>query len=387
MNCCVILSHARDLTLNSQSGDERATKTPYLRVRWSFAASIIVCTTIWSCAATKPSSPPHRRLSFDSMFVGTRTTVLRGDTASPLRQVNAGRVLSHAIVLSDPDAGDVKLFDLTDGTFRRVVGAPGDGPGEFRHVVAIAAAGVGQFAVLDQKRRTVSFRDTEGHLLREIALHGGAFHSLVVLPDEQRMIISGAIWEKGPAKGFDLHEYDFAGHPLASFATTAPTRSKWEAAFAATYVDKAGETLLQGSVSANRLRLIDRRTGELREIAVAPGWYHQLSWPPDAAFGPGYSQQTASEIGTAWMHRQVMMNGVYALPDGMMLTRFQAFAPDGDRFYYYATVDTSGRTLAISTPTRAMVFDTHADTIYWMHAKRGDFRVSHGVFRKGLFGS
>jgi hypothetical protein len=351
------------------------------RLRWPCVLLSLVVIGAGACAsASAPAAiPPVQRLSFDSMFVEATTTTLAADSAALLRRVNTGRVLGQAVVLSDPEAGDVKIFDLSSGALRRVVGAPGDGPGEFRHIAAIASAGSEQFAVLDQKRRMVSFRDTAGRLIRETSLRGGSFQSLVVFPVERRMVVSAAIWESGPAKGFDLHEYDLDGRRLASFAPTHPKRSRWEDAFAARFIAAAAGTLVDGGVNANRLRVIDRKAGGTREMEVAPGWYQQLVWPADDALRRGYSQQTTSEIGTAWMHRQRMMNGVYALGKGLMLVRFQAFAPDGERFFYYAAMDSSGRTLFVSTPTRAMVVDTHADTVYWVDGKKGAYRVSRGV--------
>jgi hypothetical protein len=322
---------------------------------------------------------------FDSAFAPVADVALAADPQHPVQFVNAGRVLADNVILSDAKAGDVKVYSLRSGSFRRVVGAPGDGPGEFRYPVAISTAGPDQFAVLDQKRRTVSFHDTTGRLVRAAALREGSFNGLLILPAQARIIVSGNVaLGDTPAKGMDIHEYDYSGRRLGSYSATAVVSSEWAKRFDAKFVALTPTLLVEGSLNSNVLRLIDRVTRSERRVQVGDGWYRPLVWPSDKALRPGYSQQTAVEIGNAWMRQQRMMNGIAALGGDRLLVRFQAFSPTGDRFYYYALADTAGRTFWTSRPTRDLVLDAHADTIYSFSKRGGAYHLRVGLLRGAL---
>jgi hypothetical protein len=115
----------------------------------------------------------------------------------------------------------------------------------------------------------------------------------------------------------------------------------------------------------------------VRFASVAAGWYAPLEWPSDRLLERGATQQGAAKTLIAWTHSHRLMNGLFALSGGRVLARFQAFSPNGDRFFYYALTDAAGRQIAVTHPTRAQVLSTSGDTLYWI-AGSGHQRSSFG---------
>lgn len=312
--------------------------------------------------STAVSAPP---VSFDSLIKDVRIVELMPNPAHPLGSIVAGRILGETAILLDATNADVKMFDLQDGTLRRIVGEPGDGPGEFRHPVAVAVVDSQDFAVLDQRRRRVSIRAIDGSLVREMAIKPGSYSGLLVLPEEHRIVISGP--ESAPdnsTAGKNLHEYDYDGRALASYGDITKPSSKWAQSFGASFLTRQGNVLVEGFMNGNRLRTLSRTGEDENWVTVADGWFRPLVWPPDVGFKER-DQQSAIDAGLQWMHKQRLMNGVFAIGDGRLLVRFQAWSPSAEPFFYYAVVDGTGKTLQISSATRAQVFDAHGDTLYW----------------------
>ena len=71
------------------------------------------------------------------------------------------RPVPNAIVVSDPSAKAIRVFDST-GTFVREVSRRGEGPGEFNRLDGLFADGVGGFAVWDLVRHAAARYDATG---------------------------------------------------------------------------------------------------------------------------------------------------------------------------------------------------------------------------------
>lgn len=335
----------------------------------------------FGCHAKRSTTVAARPVSFDSLVEDIRTVALQTNPAHPLGSITAGRVLSGTVILLDATNADVKVFDLQDGTLRRIVGEPGDGPGELRHPVAVAVVDSQDFAILDQRRRRVSIRALDGSLVREMAIKPGSYSGLLVLPEEHRIVISGL--ESAPdnsTAGTNVHEYDYDGRALVSYGNIAKPSSKWAQSFGASFLARQGNVLVEGLMNGNRLRTLSRTGEGERWVTVADGWFRPLAWPPDVGFKER-GQQSAIDAGLQWMHKQRLMNGVFAIGDSRLLVRFQAWSPSAEPFFYYAVIDTTGKTLQISNATRAQVFDTHGDTLYWTRGTTSPTGVGIGALR------
>ena len=339
-------------------------------------------------ACQKGVAPAQRKATEPfAKLVQTVRVIPLGDTSGdPVGYANAGLGIGRTIVISDARRADLKAFDLTHGRLTRVIGAPGDGEGQFRHPVAMAAIDETQFAVLDERRRRVSVRDTAGALIREIKLEPGFYTDLAILPNEPRIILAGsAQYKNAEGYGKDLHLYDLQGRPMGSYAATPEIDSPWESKFAAAFLTMRGSEVVEGAMNSNRLRVLDLSGRNEHWFSVADGWFRPLIWPAASAIKPGAGQQNVADAGMAWMHQQRLMNDVATLDSGRLLVRFQAWSPSSEPFFYYALVDRSGQTVGITQPTRAQVLDTHGDTVFWTVGAANPKQIGIGVLRVEQF--
>ena len=299
---------------------------------------------------------------FKALFEHFHVVPLNATVEHPIGFATSALVTNVEIALLDRTTSDIKVFARRDGSLIRIVGKPGDDAGQFRSPNALAPLDSGRYVVYDQGRRVLSIRDSLGRVISEAPMAKGAFGGLVALPKERRVVLAGRMSDQtGDTKDVDLHEFDFSGRRIASYATTAKTSSELEARFNALFAVQVGQQVVTGSLSSNRLRIYDRTTGHAKWIEVASSWYRPLEYPPRATSNAG-TQSTMP-----WTHTQPFMNGIFALTGGRFLVRFQAFTSLQDKAFYYAVADTSGVTRAISQATRANVVASRGDTIFWVN--------------------
>jgi hypothetical protein len=331
-------------------------------------------------AACQRPLPPSARVSFEEMTAGARVLPAASDLRSPVSAL----ATDDALIVVDQDGPNLKVFDRAEGSLRGVVGGPGDGPGEFRRPLAIVPLDSGRYAIFDQGKRVLSIRDARGVAIGETAPLKGFFNGVVALPRERRVLLSGTLF--GPAsEESELHEFDYSGRRLASYAERERAASGWEAKFGAVFAAQIGRSTVIGTLSSNRLRVYDRRTHTARWMDVAPDWYHPLAWPSDRLLVRGASSQSVSRVLANWMRTQRLMNAVFPLSGGRLLVRFVTIISPHDHVYYYALADTMGRTTAVSRATRARMLATRGDTMYWALPNGGTgWRLMFGVLNGAL---
>jgi hypothetical protein len=304
----------------------------------------------------------------DLVRLSNEVTLVGSDQDRMVSPVGAVTTSDH-IVLLDYGRADMRMFRRADGTLVRVLSAAGDAPGQLRKPADLARLDSGQFVVLDAGRRVLAFHDSLGALLREVSLPDGAYNSLLALPEQRRVVLAGHVFgTSDEAKRSDLHEFGYDGRLIASYGARANPRSVWENTFTTVYAAPAGREVITATLSSNTIRYIDRQTRTERSSRVAAGWFAPLEWPSDRMLQRGATQQGAAQLVKKWTRQHRLMNGVFALSGHRILSRFQAFSPSGDRFFYYALTDGDGRTVAVTQPTRANVLATNGDTLLWISA-------------------
>lgn len=298
---------------------------------------------------------------------------------STLEFAIAGLVRDTDVVVLDARAADAKVISRRDGALLRVLGRAGDGVGDFRVPLAIASLDSGRYVILDQGRRVLSVRDARDSMSAETHDLRGFYNGLVAFPERRRVVLSGTPFSSS-AKGNDLHEFDYDGRRLASYASTPKAHSEWARRVNGVFAAAIGSDLVIGAMYSNELRIYDEPTGRIRTIAVAPNWFRPLEFPPDAALQRTEGGQPVAQRVATWLHTQRIMNGVFPLTRGRLLVRFMAFTSARDQAYYYAVADTTGRTYAVSRAIRANVIATRGDTVFWIRRlSEGRAQLGSGV--------
>jgi hypothetical protein len=108
----------------------------------------------------------------------TRPTAAVRLQAGPGEGGGVGEAVGGGFAVAEGTPAEIRIFDAA-GNFVRRIGAPGDGPGEFRNPVALAPAADGGVVVWDARHRRRSHFDARGALVSEATLQDAApFRSL-----------------------------------------------------------------------------------------------------------------------------------------------------------------------------------------------------------------
>lgn len=344
---------------------------------WATTLSLLGAFTILTCDRRGGASGTPALVPFDSVF----TRVSQGQVITPAQEPIAFPVdllvRKNELILVDVQQANLKVFDRRSLRLLRVIGRPGDGPGEFRRPIGIASTHGGRFVVLDQARLIVSVRDSLGNLIRETPVPG-LWAGIATVEGENRMILSGrftGVDANEQSRRSVLHEFADDGRLVTSYREAVTPRHPWEASFKAVFLALMEQTVISGSYNANTVQAHERATGRERHFTVAPGWYRPLEWPED--------QRGGIERVNAWVKKQTLMTGLFPLQASKYLARFQAYDRDGEKIQYYALADGAGTTLAVGGPTHIDVLRTVRDTAFGvLLANDGSVTLWVGVLKQ-----
>jgi hypothetical protein len=306
--------------------------------------------------------------AFDTIFRLQHSATLERTPQAPLVEIRAATIVGSRVVL-DLARTDGKIYDRKSGRLLGVMGGPGDTFGNFRAPSAVAALDSGDFVIFDSRRNLFSLRDSLGQAKTERPVPAGFYNGLVAIPEDRRILLTGRMYQ-GAAQAVksEIHEFSIDGELVASYGNGPSPRSEWESQFMAVFAAPWNGRLFAGSINSNVVRQYDRIAHKVQSFRVGKGWFRAFTYPSDAILHMNDSARMQRM--TSWMHAQKMMNGVFALSHGRVIGRFQSFDGSGNRFYYYAVGDTLGQLYGVTDSTRAIVFMTKGDTVFWLRPQR-----------------
>lgn len=118
-----------------------------------------------------------------------------GDSMYQLFRVTAARWLpGDRIAVANSGSNTIRLYD-EQGQFLREVGGEGDGPGEFRSVVALERFGGDSLAAFDWRSKRVSLFTGEGDFVGTIRLHQPGVEPIFgAHPLRDGSLVVGTVW-------------------------------------------------------------------------------------------------------------------------------------------------------------------------------------------------
>jgi hypothetical protein len=121
--------------------------------------------------------------------------VEEGDSMYRLFRVAAARWLPGGrIAVANSGSNTIRLYD-EQGQFLREVGGEGDGPGEFRSIVALERFGGDSLAAYDWRSKRVSLFTGEGDFVRTIRLHQPGVEPIFgAHPLRDGSLVVGTMW-------------------------------------------------------------------------------------------------------------------------------------------------------------------------------------------------
>ena len=152
-----------------------------LRALARIIVALVVTTPISSTAVQAQRSSTTRRFHADSFYI---REWVRGGTKDPdlLVEPRGIAITNQVVVVLDAGTREVHAFDVTSGAKRFVLKATGEGPGEFKQPIQVAAT-ARHVGVLDAATsRLTVYSDSGRFLWTTIVPDGPAVEAMCLLP-------------------------------------------------------------------------------------------------------------------------------------------------------------------------------------------------------------
>ena len=152
-----------------------------LRALARIIVALVVYTPISSTAVQAQRSPTTRRFPADSFYI---REWVRGGSKDPdlLVEPRAIAITDHVVVVLDAGTREVHAFDVKTGAKRFVLKATGEGPGEFKQPMQVAAT-ARHVSVLDAATsRLTVYSDSGRFLWTTLVPDGPAVETMCLLP-------------------------------------------------------------------------------------------------------------------------------------------------------------------------------------------------------------
>lgn len=308
--------------------------------------------------------------SFNSLFQHHREIVLESPEHSPLADLSHVVVSDDKIFIADRIQSDVKVYTF-DGRLLRIIGGPGDGPGELRgpHLIALTGAEV---AVMGSGGR-LSWFDSLGIEI-QIGRFQGHHASSLVWDEQSRQLLVAARGAASETRPYFIHRISRDGEILESFWRKPVRTRPYEGEVSKVHMVQWDDSLVSLRESSNEIRFLDLRTHEISTAEVASPNYDPPEWPKQA-FGD------VNEF-LRWSNDQTWVHGVWNIAPGAVLVGFRRFRPQGEMpEMSYAIVSGAGVTRAITGSTQRVVVAARGGKLYTAEMDSvGVFRLVEHVY-------
>lgn len=334
-----------------------------MRLHHGMSAALLIvaaaCTTAEGKSVEALEKVPV--VGFDSLFRRVDSVMLVTPSEESIGLASGIAALPNTFVLSDFTRGNLKVFSK-QGKLLRILGKPGDGPGEFRMPIGLIQNDQGNLVVFDLKRGVLSTRDTSGTLMEERVMPG-TWDGLASLPGTDHVLLVGARVRKGHEAGVGgehmaLHDIDKSGAIAESYHSFKWPSDPLQSTFTHYFAAAVGDQLVTGAFASNRVYFVNRSTGAETSALIGGPWYRTPSWSKQPA-APSAGQRVE-----LWARQQVLMLHLFAVDGGRFLAQFRSYSKDGDELYQYVLADTEGHSLVSTQPTRLRILLVKGEMAY-----------------------
>ncbi|MGE0440136.1 MAG: hypothetical protein AB7L66_07650 [Gemmatimonadales bacterium] len=303
------------------------------------------------------------QVPFDRAFVLIDTMRL-GDSATAVGNPADLLPVPEGLMIADAGLANLAVFDRQSGERVRVVGRPGDGPGEFRGPTALAPGMRGSVVVMDLRRKLLSRRTAAGDLDTELHLNGRPT-AMTTLPDGRLILFGRLRTSAADSVPFDapvpiIHEIDSAGVIVGSHHVVPWPTDSWRATYANYFGTAVGSVIVAGSFHSAELHFEDLASGRSWSTLLRAPWFHEPEWPTDSR---ALSGESAAEERREWLARQTLVHRVTNIGKGRVVAEVDFKEVDSSAEYGYIVVDTTGRVLQSTERTPVRLLRLEADTL------------------------
>jgi hypothetical protein len=307
------------------------------------------------CRPDRAEPPAGDPVEFAELFLPAGSMTLRPPESEVIGNIYDAAPWGEWIAIADATSHTIKVFDRA-GHLVHVLGAPGDGPGEFRTPRALVEVRDGMLAALDSRRR-ISLFDSAGRYVRSFNV-GSAGRGLASLPDGSALLVGGpaSLTEDGP--GAAALMYDLNGELLSTIGGLPATMHNREPNFLEAFPVADGENIVIALATTNRIQV--HRVGAASDTSfpVGSSVYRPPAWPErKEAFDP------ASVV--RWTYQQQWTERLLRLDDGEFMAAFSRYDTLTSRpVARYVVFTPTGSEIAVSTVLNRLFDFSRGDTLF-----------------------
>ena len=275
--------------------------------------ALVLVTAALACA---PGPDPDGAATFESVFQLVGMIELEESGDDPIVAIEqVGRRTGGGFILTDEASGRVRLFDSA-GRLERVIGRPGDGPGELEGPTGAAETEDGRVLVVQRANPRVSvFTEGDSTLIGRLPGQYGFWADRV-----GDRIVAGV---GSRTERFAL--LTNGGQPVASFGRVDPSvvETPFWIFFASENAAVVGNEIAINTSFFPRIRFFDANGDSVRTVGVPPpSWIQPMAPPVD-----GLSQAAARERIDEWSRGFTVVRDIAAIQDSLVVVGYGRHAP------------------------------------------------------------
>jgi hypothetical protein len=320
-------------------------RTEMVRFWRQVCAAAILSWTPASVAAQ--NSQVEWRQSCAECRLTTRTILRISAEAEPPAPMNAvwtaARDLSGRYWVSFANEDVPRVFSA-EGVPISSVGRIGEGPGEFRSVLAIIPVG-DSVLLFDQELRRMSVVDREFRTIRSVRLQGQVFSGVAL--DWPRVAINGVV-SSTPGQGHPFHilniqtgevEHSFGGSPHST-----PSPQDLDSMLGWIATDAATGDIWSAMRTQFRIQRWDKRGRHIKTFTGLDSWF-----PPEGRGRQGSPSRKPDGV----------VNALIVGPDGILHVVLQAPARNWRSAWPKGSTSSAGHPSPGQGPDRALLYDSY----------------------------
>jgi hypothetical protein len=287
------------------------------------------------------------------------------------------------------DFANKQIFKFDkDGNLIKIIGNPGNGPGEFQAPLAIAIDGAENIYVADNELRRINVFDNEGTFLRSFIL--AATHSVprTMRVDSQGNIIMAGLQENfnKPFTGTWIQKYDHKGKLLKSFYDIEPFAIKNNLSYHSkcTFdIDNQGNIYAVQS-AMNKITIFNTEGLFINSFEVYSKYFINPQKYPEPKKWVKLSTNVKQKYHDSW----TPLNEIIVTPNGFILLSIQLneLHDDINKDYVINIYDEKGNLKAGDLATNfRLLWADHDNFVYFLTYHDEDINKNEPEYKIGKF--
>lgn len=280
----------------------------------------------------------------------------------PIGRAAGAVVVGDRLLLADVLVGEVRAYSRR-GELLRVIGRPGDGPGEFRAPSLVFSMPTGNFGVYDMQHDAISVFDSTDTFVRRMNLRVRQIGNAPVVLHGAGLVVPASTEREHEAKPGTrvprLHLVSDSGVVLRSVGSLPAPRNAEESLMSRTLLARVGRHLVFMQSTDPTVHVTTADGDAPLQASAATQFYRPIAWPEEEIAGADWMRAFQE-----WHNRQMHATALIPLDEHHFLVAFSD--PGGTRgipMQHLVMMDVKGARHFVTEPSRQMYRPLGGDVV------------------------